>query len=366
VLTILTLLLGCLSGLSLLAAIRQRSWVVQVMTVLLLTSVVLSVSTSFWVVEPTISILTLMAAVVLMSNPLLHMTHLLQLTVLLIIHMLSPAVSSTFSLGLLTLVVLSVLVSRLLQQHSWSLWAGLLTLCLLALPATFNQVFICCAALFSWWLIVSLAGRPNSGTTTSQPLLQAADAEAIRTQERSRIYQNIHDDVGADLLKLVYQTEDQAQQTAIKNIMSRLREAVAKTEHRQLNLNDLLTEISAETQSACEAAGLTFHSTIDVGPVRLDLDLTVHLQRMIRELTSNCIKHARATELTLTATTGQGLLLLSLQDDGIGLPAGTDAGSPLGKGLSSLHKRAARHGATIEWSGAAGQGTTVDIQVPLA
>ena len=52
--------------------------------------------------------------------------------------------------------------------------------------------------------------------------MSEVDAEAIRTGERSRIYQNIHDDVGSDLLKLIYNTQDPDQREAIKNIMSRL------------------------------------------------------------------------------------------------------------------------------------------------
>ena len=299
------------------AAIGQRSWVVMVMTLLLITSVVLSVSTSFWVIEPLVSLLILMAAVVLMSAPMQRLNHLMLLTALLTIHLLAAAFSATFSLSLITLLVLGLLISRLLRGEDWSLPAGLLLLCLLCLPQLFVQAQLWAAVGYICWLMLHTAGTRHPPIKHPDHPQPVPDAEAIRTQERSRIYQNIHDDVGADLLKLIYQSENEAQRNAIKDIMSRLRQAVAKTEHRQLNLVELLDEICAETHASCQAAEIRFSSTVTVAPHPVELDLPVHLQRMVRELTSNCIKHARASALQLTARTDDGRLLLSLADNGI-------------------------------------------------
>lgn len=362
--TILTLIIGSLLSLALLTAIRQRSWVVQVMTLLLLTSVMLSVSTAFWVVDQQVSTLTLIAAVVLMAAPMQQFHHLMQLTMLLTIHMISPALSATISLGLLTLMVLTNLCLALIRQQDWSLLAGLLLLCLLSLPAPLAETFVWFTCAMSWWLIIRLAGQPPVAQHNPQPHHQSLeDAEAIRSAERSRIYQNIHDDVGADLLKLVYQTEDDQQRQAIKNVMSRLRHAVAKTEHRHMDLTMLMEEIRQELQASCEAAGLEFQANIDVRPISMTHELPVHLQRMVRELTSNCIKHAQATGLIFTAIDDEDHLLITIRDDGIGLPANAQNGT--GKGLTSMRRRANKHGATIDWTAAPDQGTTVNLKVPL-
>ena len=132
-----------------------------------------------------------------------------------------------------------------------------------------------------------------------------------------------------------------------------------------MNLAELVAEICAETATSCEAAGLQFTSSTEVTTHPLDLDLPVHLQRMFRELTSNAIKHARATNLHFTASTQDGLLKTTLSDDGVGWSDDQDNADALSKGLKSLRRRAAQHGARIDWKSAPGEGTTVNIEVPL-
>lgn len=358
----LTLLTGCLTGMTVLAAWRQHSWVLLIMTLLLLTSVTLSLTTGFWSVPPLFGVLIMLSATVLLADPLKHFHQLMQLSTLLTLHLTAAALTLTTSLVLLTVAVLLVVMIRMVRQQGTMKQLVLLALCLLSLPGTLDTLVVIVAVMLTIWLIRTLS-QSAAGDQQSTTSVSFETAEDIRSKERSRIYQNIHDDVGADLLKLIYQTTDENQRLAIKNIMDRLREAVAQTTHRRLELSELLAEICTETAASCQAAGIDFEQQLSVDQHTVNLDLPTHLQRMIKELTTNSIKHAQATVIQLTARTEHDVLHLTFCDDGSGISADTNL--PPGKGLLSLRRRALQHGATIDWQPANTKGTMVTLKVPL-
>ena len=85
---------------------------------------------------------------------------------------------------------------------------------------------------------------------------------------------------------------------------------------------------------------------------------------MLREITNNIVKHAKAKTVRVALAREAGSLVLSVEGDGVGFdPAAVTAGA----GLGGLAERAARHGGGVEWSrGSGGRGARVAIRLPLA
>src|SRR5664279_3026825 len=76
-------------------------------------------------------------------------------------------------------------------------------------------------------------------------------------------------------------------------------------------LHDIVGEITADTDLRT-SIGIT--GRIDIVPA----DLAVHAQAVLREAVSNTVRHAHATELTVTVTVGAELLI-DVADNSVGI-----------------------------------------------
>jgi signal transduction histidine kinase len=90
--------------------------------------------------------------------------------------------------------------------------------------------------------------------------------------------------------------------------------------------------------------------------------------RIAQEALGNAIKHARASELTLSLEAGNGRLTVSVHDDGIGFDPSAPAMSadaPGGMGMRTMRERAAAAGLRFSVASAPGSGTTITVEAPL-
>jgi signal transduction histidine kinase len=103
-------------------------------------------------------------------------------------------------------------------------------------------------------------------------------------------------------------------------------------------------------------------------PVDLTLRLTGRLPDhvelgayyILSEALANVAKHANAETVTISVEAGQGVLSLSVRDDGVG---GAD---PRGSGLAGLRERAEALGGALRLTSPPGHGTSVDVKLPVA
>ncbi|GLZ35350.1 histidine kinase [Lentzea sp. NBRC 105346] len=82
-------------------------------------------------------------------------------------------------------------------------------------------------------------------------------------------------------------------------------------------------------------------------------------EAVVRETVSNALRHAHASELTLTVEAGDALVI-SMVDNGLGMPKQVAR-----SGLRNLSERASAFGGTMTVEGEPGGGTRVTWQVPL-
>lgn len=193
-----------------------------------------------------------------------------------------------------------------------------------------------------------------------------AQHEAIRTQaataERERIYSNLHDDLGAKLLQLIYSAATPEQADLARSILQDVRDVVTRSRGAPGSLLEILGEIRSEAEQRLRTVGiaLDWQQPDDLPDPALDEGQSLHLFRIVREAISNVIRHARAHALRVRMASDGRALRLELIDDGIG--PSTSAG---GRGKDNMRARAQALDGDITWKGGTAGGTKVLLSFPL-
>lgn len=190
--------------------------------------------------------------------------------------------------------------------------------------------------------------------------LEVAQAAA---SERERIYRDLHDDVGARLLSLVYAARDEVQRALARDTLRELREIVAHAAIEPSGLGDLAEAIADEMRERAAAAGFDADVEIDVAADRRLQAVSVwHLSRIAREAVSNALRHSGGSRLHLRIAEENGALLLEVEDDGAGFADAPAAG----RGIGNIRTRAAELGGAVEFADAGGRGCRMRLRVPVA
>ncbi|MBF0254028.1 MAG: PAS domain S-box protein [Candidatus Omnitrophica bacterium] len=90
--------------------------------------------------------------------------------------------------------------------------------------------------------------------------------------------------------------------------------------------------------------------------------LAAHLYRIAQEAVSNSIRHGKAAHVVIALRTMRRRGVLTIQDDGIGIPS--DAEMKAGLGLRSMLYRSKKIGARLDVVKSAGGGTVVTCEFP--
>ena len=101
---------------------------------------------------------------------------------------------------------------------------------------------------------------------------------------------------------------------------------------------------------------------------RLPIDVEVSVYRAIQEALTNVSRHARATTCRVFVQRLAASVIVTVEDDGVGLQA-SQSGSTArsnGVGLIGIRERALELGGTFRIEGRDGKGTRLTIEIPLA
>jgi signal transduction histidine kinase len=99
-------------------------------------------------------------------------------------------------------------------------------------------------------------------------------------------------------------------------------------------------------------------------PLVSDDRLRVILFRAVRELLINTVTFAHAREARVRLGSADGLLRITVEDEGIGFDAAE--GSDRGHGLFGIREHLRHVGGSMDIDSVPGRGTTVTLRVPLA
>ena len=89
--------------------------------------------------------------------------------------------------------------------------------------------------------------------------------------------------------------------------------------------------------------------------------------RVVQEALTNVVKHASASEVSITVTNDNGRLVCSVRDDGVGFDVAAQASGQgaRGLGLLAMKQRVAPLGGDCEIISSVGQGTEIRLSIPL-
>jgi len=190
--------------------------------------------------------------------------------------------------------------------------------------------------------------------------------EQVTERERKRIAADLHDDLGAKLLTIVHTSDSERISTLAREALEEMRLSVRGLTGKPVRLADALGDWRAEVVSRLGQAGIDcdWQAPEDL-PQRLSSRAYVQTTRILREATSNIIKHSKAMRCDIRCTITDGDMLFVLQDDGEGITAPVAGRLDQGHGLASMKNRAKQlQGQCLVESGA-GQGTVIRLTVPL-
>lgn len=214
--------------------------------------------------------------------------------------------------------------------------------------------------------------------------LEQLQNEVRLQKERSRISQDMHDDMGANLTRISYMSEaaksvlphsGQAR-SHLENISETSRELVATlgeiiwaTNPR----NDTLPSLVAYLRGS--AATLLEYSSIDCQvdfprdspPLRVPAEFRRNLYLILKEALNNVVKHAEASLVRVELKLEESQLELTITDNGngrCGEPHTTQkVGS--GNGLRNMRTRVHELNGSVDIMAQAGKGTRVRLHVPI-
>lgn len=215
---------------------------------------------------------------------------------------------------------------------------------------------------------------------SAQPVMVGGESkENILIEERHRIARELHDSVSQQLFAAmmmlsalrttagkgdVEATTKQVRtiervinsaQSEMRALLLHLRPTNLAGKHLREGIIGLLKELQTK---------IHIRITWQLSEVRLPAAVEDNLFRIVQELLSNTLRHAEAEELEVYLATAANTVILRVVDDGVGFDAEQtqSAGS---YGLQNIRERATAIGGTARILSFPGQGTSVEIRVPM-
>ncbi len=189
------------------------------------------------------------------------------------------------------------------------------------------------------------------------------DIQQAVNNERERIYQNLHDDIGSRLLSLIHRAKTPEEADFARCLLQDLRDAVARTVQLHITLAELIADQKHEAEQRLHSLNMKMQwpSARDISDIPLPPVCVAVIKRSLRELISNIIRHAQAHNIWLDCRVSDHTLELVLSDDGIGLPAPVKQG----RGMNGIQNRMQSLKGDAKWLSSPSGGTQVELRIPL-
>lgn len=210
--------------------------------------------------------------------------------------------------------------------------------------------------------------------------LNAIDAMiAGQEKERQRLASDLHDSVGATLSAAKLQFDhiaknktklDQLDElfektgTLLDEAYNEVRTMAHLKNSGVIAKKGLLPAIEKLAKNASSSHGLMIEVQ-DFGLTeKLEGSLEISIFRIIQELVTNIIKHANATEASISITQHEDTLSIIVEDNGVGFNV-RNINKKEGMGLSSIETRVEHLEGTMEVDTTLQKGTNILIDIPL-
>jgi signal transduction histidine kinase len=206
-----------------------------------------------------------------------------------------------------------------------------------------------------------------------------ASRELSVIEERNRLARELHDSMTQNLFSLALTAEaaselvhaDPARAEAeidriralARDTQAELRSLIFELRPSQLETDGLVATIRKDLEVLGRAHGLKADLRVH-GTPELDSTVEVELYRIVQEALNNAVRHAQADTVEVEVEARDGLVTITVRDDGGGFDPGARAIRERRLGLTSMRERAERLRGTFSVESAPGAGTAVHVEVP--
>lgn len=211
---------------------------------------------------------------------------------------------------------------------------------------------------------------------TAQLTELAHHLQTVREDERNRLARNLHDELGALLTSAKLDAARIRSRLAgaspealerLAHLVSTLNRSIALgrgiiEDLRPSTLSNLglVPTLEILAREFAEQSGVEVDC--DLTPVRLDATTELTVYRLVQEAITNISKYAGARHVGLTLAVHEGLVTVSVRDDGAGFdPAALPASA---HGLLGMRFRVEAEGGTLRVESAPGRGTCLTVTLP--
>jgi len=210
-------------------------------------------------------------------------------------------------------------------------------------------------------------------------LREGTERQRALQEERARIAQDLHDDLGAALTQIRFLSAVESRDgTVPEGTRSQLRKVSEKSRYLVASLDEIVWAINPANDYLpklanylCHVAEEFFSTTsircrLDVDerfpPVTLTSETRHNLYLAFREALNNVAKHSEATEVWLRFKWNDGVLNISIEDNGCGF---VEATAKSGEGLINMRRRLDKIGGRYDLASQPGEGTVSRISLPF-
>jgi signal transduction histidine kinase len=192
------------------------------------------------------------------------------------------------------------------------------------------------------------------------------------------IARDLHDVVIAELMLLKRTLsermliENDEISGSLEVLSTRLREICYDLAPRDLEDWGLQTIVEDLLERISKRIGADFSFHYEGSPPRLERPVQLHVYRIVQECLNNVAKYANATYIEVQFVYREGLLKVSVLDNGSGFTSPVERTQGLfegGMGLSSINERTEMircfHPATLSINSDPGQGTIVTLEISV-
>ena len=203
--------------------------------------------------------------------------------------------------------------------------------------------------------------------------------------ERKRVARELHDELGQSLSGLALHSEVIGQlirsdpERAHEQLLL-IRELIGKTTQQMYELilalrpsvlDDLglTAALRSHAERVLHGSGISFQLDSSGLVKRLPPEIEIALYRFFQEALSNALRHSGADQVQIRVTQRDGYFEGEFADNGHGFNpeiVDREANSPHGLGLMGMRERVAQCGGSMEIISRVGEGTRIQVSIPLA
>jgi two-component system sensor histidine kinase UhpB len=194
---------------------------------------------------------------------------------------------------------------------------------------------------------------------------------AAEEAERLRIARELHDEVGQTLTAVALRAEHASARAGenepylaelaaiVQDSLEDVRRISRELRPEALDDLGLVNALIALCSRVTEQSGLRIRRLLEAPAVELPPEVELAIYRIAQEALTNVMRHSGATEVDLSLVRENGDLLLSIKDNGRGLPAQVLEGG----GLAGMRERAMLIGGELTLDSRPGLGVEVRLRV---